>query len=47
MFNLPGHDDSSDRNGHALEGASDDRPIVLQGESAKDFRALLSVLYAL
>lgn len=44
MFSIPTGD--SDRQA-TQEGFSDDIPIVLEGESASDFEALLTVLYAL
>lgn len=39
MFSLP--------QGGTLEGKSDDHPIVLNGETASEFRHFLSALYAL
>ena len=44
MFSMPTGSDSEDL---PKEGYSDDYPIVLEGESAADFEALLTVLYAL
>lgn len=45
MFSMPGHE--TERNMAAPEGASDEKPIVLHGETAEKFRVLLSVIYAL
>lgn len=44
MFSMPTSDDGRDL---PKEGYSDDHPIVLEGETAPDFEALLTILYAL
>ncbi|EKM51574.1 uncharacterized protein PHACADRAFT_261791 [Phanerochaete carnosa HHB-10118-sp] len=44
MFCMPAGDDDRDL---PREGYSDDHPIVLEGETASDFEALLVILYAL
>lgn len=44
MFSMPS---GIDGEGLPKEGYSDDHPIVLEGESAVAFEALITVLYAL
>ena len=44
MFSIP-HDDDEAKDGASEEGASDSKPIVLEGVKANHFRSFLRYIY--